>query len=263
MLPRVLDSDSLRPISKLCWKNGFKILLDERFREFITREKDGTVSHLVTYAGRSIQCRVAILCPGVTPNVALAKTAGIRLRKGIVVNEYMRAGAANVFAAGDVVETLNAATGKAEHMPLWQNAVEQGRVAGENMSGKESRYAGGVWQNSLDIFGISVVTLGQSHMTDEMPDAEVLLSPEFEKGHGIRLVFKGKKLVGATLLGDTRNVRHYRRIIAERIPAWEFREELLEDNLNPLRLHLQFGASTAEKSPRPSPHISRGNPTAS
>jgi NAD(P)H-nitrite reductase large subunit len=243
LLPRVLDADSLRPISKICWKNGFKILLDERFREFTTQEKGGRVSHLVTYAGQSISCQAAILCPGVTPNVALAKASGIKLRKGIVVDERMRAGADNMFAAGDAVETLNAATGKTEHMPLWQNAVEQGRIAGENMSGKELQYAGGVWQNSLNVFGISVVTLGQSHMAEEVPGAKVLLSPGLEKGQGVRLVFAGQKLVGATLLGNTSNVRHYKRIIAERIPVWDFREDLLEDNFDPLRLQLQFGAA--------------------
>ena len=261
LLPRVLDSDSLQSISKLCWKNGFKILLDECFREFTTSEKDGKVSHLVTYAGRSICCRAAILCPGVTPNVALAKAAGIQLRKGIIVDERMRAGVDNVFAAGDAIETLNAATGETEHMPLWQNALEQGRVAAENMTGKESEYAGGVWQNSLELFGASVVTLGQSHMAEEMPDAKVLLSSGLKKGRGVRLVFADDKLIGATLLGDTRNVRHYKRIIAERIPAWDFREELVDENFNPLRLHLQLDSAKEERSQNPSSDASQSTPT--
>jgi NAD(P)H-nitrite reductase large subunit len=261
LLPRVLDSDSLRPISKLCWKNGFKILLDERFREFTTSEKGGKISHLVTYAGRSIRCGAAILCPGVTPSVALAKAAGIPLRKGIIVDKHMRAGADNVFAAGDAAETLNAATGEHEHMPLWQNALDQGRVAAENMTGKESEYAGGVWQNSLEVFGASVVTLGQSHMAEEIPEAKVLLSPGFKKGHGVRLVFASDRLIGATLLGDTRNVRHYKRIIAERIPAWDFRGELLDENFNPLRLHLQFGTAEEEGLKNPRPDSSQTTPT--
>ena len=244
LLPRVLDSDSLPPISRLCWKNGFKLLLDERFREFLTSEKSGKVSHLVTYSGRSIRCRAAIMCPGVVPNVALAKEAGIKSsKKGIVVDERMRTSIENVFAAGDAAETLNAATGKTEIMPLWPNAVEEGRVAGENMVGRDSTFAGGVWQNSLDMFGLSVVTLGQGHAVEKMAKAKVLLSPGLSRGRGLRLVFSGERLVGATLLGDTSNVRHYKRLIAERIPAWEHRKELLDGNFNPLRVELQFGSA--------------------
>lgn len=268
LLPRVLDSDSLTPISRLCWKNGFKLLLDERFREFLTSERDGKVSHLVTYSGRSIRCRAAVMCPGAVPNVALAKAAGIMLRRGIVVDEHMRTSFKNVFAAGDAVETLNAATGRTEIMPLWPNAVEQGRVAGENMAGSESTYAGGVWQNSLDMFGLSVVTLGQAHTATKTAKTKVLLSPGLKQGRGVRLVFMGERLIGATLLGDTRNVRHYRRLIAERIPAWDFREELLDENFNPLRLHLQFGSTKSgpakreEKSKKPSAGVSTSKNTA-
>jgi len=248
LLPRTLDPDSLRSVSRLCWKNGFKILLDERFREFTTSDKSGKVSHLITYSGRSIRCEAAILCPGVTPNVKLAKAAGIRVRKGIVVDERMRTSVKNVFAAGDAVETLNAATGKSEHMPLWINAFKQGRVVAENMTGKRSEFSGGVWQNSLEMFGLSVVMLGQSHVVEGASGVKVLRSPALKKGRGVRLVFAGDRLIGATLLGDTENVRHYKRIIAERIPAWEFREELLGENFNPLRLHLQFGSPMEEES---------------
>jgi NAD(P)H-nitrite reductase large subunit len=244
LLPRALDSDSLPPISRLCWKNGFKLLLDECFREFLTSEKNGRVSHLVTYSGRSIRCRVAIMCPGVVPNVALAKEAGIKTsKKGIVVDDRMRASIENVFAAGDAAETLNAATGKTEIMPLWPNAVEEGRVAGENMVGGDSVFTGGVWQNSLDIFGLSVVTLGQGHTAEKMAKAKTLLSPGLSRGRGLRLVFLGERLVGATLLGDTSNARHYKRLIVERIPAWGHREDLLEGNFNPLRVELQFGSA--------------------
>ena len=260
LLSRVLDSDSLTPVSRLCWKNGFKILLDECFREFLTSDKKKRVSHLVTYSGRSIRCDVAVMCPGVEPNVALAKAIGLELRKGIVVDRRMSTSIENIFAAGDAVETLNAATGKTEVMPLWQNAVEQGRVAGANMAGGDVEYPGAIWENSLHVFGLDAVTLGQGHQAEEVPDAEVLMSPGLQEGQGVRLVFSRDRLIGATILGDTRNTLHYKRLIAERIPAWDFRKELLKQDFNPLRLHLQFG-TVAEKdeSEIPRSKISRRN----
>ena len=181
------------------------------------------------------------MCPGVAPDVSLAESAGLRVGKGIAVDEHMRTSSENIFAAGDAVEALNAATGKNEPIPLWENAVEQGRIAGENMAGIGSTYAGGIWRNSLSMFGLCAVTLGQSHVAEKESDVRVLLSPGLKKGSGVRLVFSGKRLIGATLLGDTRNARHYGKLIVERFPAWDLREELLDESFNPLRLHLKFG----------------------
>lgn len=241
LLPRVLDPDSLGPVSRLCWENGFKIVLGERFREFLTSGREKKVSHLVTYSGRSIPCDAAIMCPGVAPNAALAKSVELNMHRGIVVDDHMGTSTANIFAAGDVIETKNAATGRTVVMPLWPNASEQGRVAGANMAGRHVAYAGGVWQNSLHVFGLTVVTLGQSHLADKVPAAKVLASPTLKRGRGVRLVFSGDRLIGATLLGDAGSAGFYRRIIRDRVPAWDLREELLKENFNPSRLYLRFG----------------------
>jgi NAD(P)H-nitrite reductase large subunit len=254
----VLDSDSLAPLSRLCWKHGFKLLLDECFREFLTSEKEKKVTHLVTYSGRSIRCDIGILCPGVRPNVGLAKAIGLKRRKGIVVDERMQTSAENIYAAGDAIETLNAATGKTEVMPLWQNAVEQGRVAGVNMAGGEERYSGAIWQNSLQVFGLAAATMGQSHQSHEIGAAKVLMSSGLKKGRGVRLVFSHDRLVGATLLGDTRNAPYYSRIIAERIPAWDFRNELLKENFNSLQLNPKF--ETAGETAEPATSRKRFSP---
>jgi len=238
LLPRVLDSDSLAPISSLCWRHGFKILLDERFREFLTSQDKKTISQLVTYSGQSFRCQAAILCPGLKPEIALAESAGLSVREGIVVDEHMATTIENVFAAGDAVETLNVATGKPEVMPLWRNALNQGHVAGANMAGREMAYAGALWHNSLHVFGLEAVTLGQSHLSDTIPDATVLTSPGLERGSGIRLVLSDDKLMGATLLGEVDNVDIYKKIIMDRIPAWDAREELLDQNFDSLHPYL-------------------------
>ena len=88
------------------------------------------------------------------------------------------------------------------------------------------------------VAGAAPLSPGQGHQAEEVPDAEVLMSPGLQEGLGVRLVFSRDRLIGATILGDTRNALHYKKLIAERIPAWDFRKELLKQNFNPLRLHL-------------------------
>ena len=243
LLPRVLDPESLTPVSKLLWQNGFKILLDERFREFLTSGKEKSVSHLVTYAGRSIPCQVAVMCSGGAPASALSKSIGLESRNGIVTDRRMGTSAENIFAAGDVVETKNMATGRSEVMPLWPNASEQGRIAGANMAGRELEYAGSIWQNSVRLFGRTIATLGQSHLAHRAPGARVLASPGLKQCRGTRLVFQRDRLIGTTMLDETHTAALYRRLIMDRLPAWDSREELLSQGVNLKHLYLRFGVT--------------------
>jgi len=246
LLPRMLDPESLTPVSNLLWHNGFKILLGERFREFITSGDKKRVSHLVTYSGSSAPCQVAVMCPGGAPKDALAKAIGLKVRKGIVIDEHMRTSAENIFAAGDVVETKNLATGRTEVMPLWPLASEQGRIAGANMAGKESVYAGAIWQNSVRLFGRMIVTLGQSHLAHTAPGARVLASPGLKQGRGKRFVFLRDRLIGATLLDEAYTAELLRKIIMNRLPAWDSREELMSQVVSQKNLYLRFGIAAQD-----------------
>ncbi len=246
LLPHVLDQDSLAPLSKQCWKNGLKILVQERFREFLTTGRNKRVSHLVTYSGRSFSCDAAIMCPGVSPNMALAKSVGLETRRGVVVDNFLRTSAENVFAAGDVIETRNAATGRNEVMPLWQNALDQGRLAGANMAGGHIRYDGAIWQYSMELFGLKLMTLGQSHLADNPPHTKVVSTPGLKDGTGIRLVFSGDRLIGVSLFGETKNGNAYRKVIMERLPVWLLREQLLSREFDLSRLYLRFHSTPEE-----------------
>jgi NAD(P)H-nitrite reductase large subunit len=63
-----------------------------------------------------------------------------------------------------------------------------------------------------------------------VPEARIVVSPGFEDGRGIRLVFSGEKLVGATLVGKVRDAGVYERLIRERQAVWDSRDELLRED---------------------------------
>jgi 3-phenylpropionate/trans-cinnamate dioxygenase ferredoxin reductase subunit len=77
---------------------------------------------------------------GIIPNTKLAKTAGLAVEDGIVVDEFMRAGRPDVFAAGDVAAFANPALGKRIRVEHEDNALAMGTIAGENMVGAMVRY---------------------------------------------------------------------------------------------------------------------------
>lgn len=53
---------------------------------------------------QEIACRTLILSLGVSPEISLAKEAGIRIQRGIVVDEYLRSSVEDIYAIGDCAE---------------------------------------------------------------------------------------------------------------------------------------------------------------
>jgi 3-phenylpropionate/trans-cinnamate dioxygenase ferredoxin reductase component len=77
---------------------------------------------------------------GVTPNVDLAKSAGLEVDNGIVVDELLRTSDPNVYAAGDVANFSNPALGTRLRVEHEDNANTMGHAAGLSMAGKPSPY---------------------------------------------------------------------------------------------------------------------------
>jgi NADPH-dependent 2,4-dienoyl-CoA reductase/sulfur reductase-like enzyme len=77
---------------------------------------------------------------GITPNVDLAREAGLRVEDGIVVDEFLRTSAPDLFAAGDAASFFNPALGKLLRVEHEDNAVTMGRAAGRSMAGSAEPY---------------------------------------------------------------------------------------------------------------------------
>jgi len=92
--------------------------------------------------GQKIDCDAVILAIGVKPEISLAKEAGLEIgqRGGIVVNEQMRTNDPFIFAVGDAVEVDEFVTGTKALIPLAGPANRQGRIAADNIFGRNSVY---------------------------------------------------------------------------------------------------------------------------
>ncbi len=77
---------------------------------------------------------------GISPNVGLAKEARLAVENGIVVDEFLRTGHADIYAAGDVAAFFQPALGQRLRFEHEDNARQMGLAAGRNMAGKEAKY---------------------------------------------------------------------------------------------------------------------------
>jgi NADPH-dependent 2,4-dienoyl-CoA reductase/sulfur reductase-like enzyme len=65
-----------------------------------------------------------------------------------------------IYAAGNCAETIHRVSGRPVVDPLGSVAVKQGRVAGENMAGRVSRFEGVVGTTAVKVFGLNAARTG-------------------------------------------------------------------------------------------------------
>jgi 3-phenylpropionate/trans-cinnamate dioxygenase ferredoxin reductase subunit len=101
---------------------------------------DGRLTHVVTKGGRRLEAEAAVIGVGVTPDVSLARAAGLALgsRGGVEVDSRLRAAVPGVFAAGDIAEYESVVHG-GERMRIehWDVAFNMGKTVALNMLGQD------------------------------------------------------------------------------------------------------------------------------
>ena len=93
-----------------------------------------------TSDGQMIEGDLVVVGVGASPRDELARDAGLTVENGIVVDEFLRSSAADVFAAGDVAATWNPMYNRRIRMEHWANALNQGQTAARNMLGQDTAY---------------------------------------------------------------------------------------------------------------------------
>ncbi len=95
---------------------------------------NGRLTGIKLQNGTELPCELAVVAVGVSPNVKLAREAGLAIGAtgGIEVDKYMQTSDPDIYAVGDCIEIYNRISGKKVLAPLGDLANLQGRVAGEN-----------------------------------------------------------------------------------------------------------------------------------
>ena len=140
---------------------------------FLTNEKvieirgKGRPSSVMTLSGKEILCDFVCIGVGITPNVELAREAGLAVDNGIVVNEYLQSSHPDIYAAGDVANYIDPIFGKRRRVEHWGHAMYGGRLAGRNMAGANHPYdlLTYVWS---DIFDLHLEFAGDESKRDQV-----------------------------------------------------------------------------------------------
>ncbi|MBE0428659.1 MAG: FAD-dependent oxidoreductase [Thermoleophilia bacterium] len=124
------------------------------------------VESVITKAGRILPCNFAVAGIGVFPDTGFLDGSGIESGNGVVVDERLRASAADVYAAGDVANFFDPLFGWRRRIEHWDNAIRQGRLAAVNMAGGSDSYSFISYFYST-MFGLTFEFFGDMQGCDE------------------------------------------------------------------------------------------------
>jgi nitrite reductase (NADH) large subunit len=221
----VLDSDGAEIVRKHLESQGVNIVTQTSIKEIL--KSDGGVCGVVTTAGQKVDCQAVILSIGVKPNLDLVDDVGIKVNRGILVDRHLQTTVSHIYAAGDVCETYDPTLEDYTVNANWTCAVQQGKLAGRNMCGEKELYRGSFAINSLDLFGLSCITMGVSNPANGR--FQVLSKLKAEREVYRKLVFKGDYIVGAIFIGEVRGAGAVSRLLKDRVPLGGIKDSILEE----------------------------------
>ena len=212
LLPSVLDKECAAPLQKRMEDNGIRFILGDSVSEF--RGKTAILK-----SGRTAEFDVLVLAVGVRPDISLAKEAGAKTGRGIITDTGMRTSLPDVFAAGDCVESFDAATQSMKALANLPNASMQGFAAGVNMAGGDAVCDKNIMMNSIGFFGLHAMTAGtyEGECCEEKTEDSVR-----------RLYYKDDVLKGFVLVGRCERAGIYTSMIRERTPLSSIDFELMK-----------------------------------
>jgi NAD(P)H-nitrite reductase large subunit len=192
--------------------------------ETVALSSDGRVNLALLADDRALPVDVFVVAAGIAPNAELARDAGLAVNRGVIVDERMRTEDPHILACGDVAEHAGRIHG------LWPVAVEQAEVAADNAVGGDKEYQGSIPFTMLKVVGVELTSIGRF----EEQDGDEVVALEAPGGKYRKLVIEDGVIVGAILLGYSREVAAVRTAITRGFPVARVMDELRAGRWNVL-----------------------------
>jgi len=248
----VLDEVESAIVEEELKTHGVVLHHSDQLKEILGHK--GKVTAALTEGGQTLPCEMVGVAVGVQPRLELARDAGLETDRGILVNEYLRTTDPDIYAAGDVAQVYDPATGKYGLESLWGKAIAQGRTAGANMIGAGQVYEKGIAFNVTRLAGLTTTiigTVGTGEGTDTLAItrgesetwrfAPQVISVQREFAHRrTRIMMGDTTIVGAVVMGDQTLSQPLTDLIEQKVDITPIRDRLTEPGANVAEIVMEF-----------------------
>ena len=199
ILPRMVDATAAGMVETWLRRHGVEV----KTGVTLTAIEDAQGRKRLRCEGQEdLLADLIIMATGIRTNLEWLQGSGVRVNRGIVVDDHLRSTVPNVYAAGDVAEGRDLVTGEAAVHAIEPTAMEHGRVAGANMAGKDVRYRGSLLMNIVEVCHLDIASFGAW----DDPSAEAVAAVRPERFAYRKLLWRGDRLTGAMILGKADDI---------------------------------------------------------
>lgn len=192
LMERQLDEPASRMLQRELEAQGMKFLLQKQTAGIYGQRR---AEGLEFDDGSSLAADLIVMAVGIRPNVDLAKAAGLKVERGIVVDDHLETSIPGVYAVGECAQHRGITYGLVA--PLY----EQGSVLAKRLAGAETPgYTGSVTSTKLKVSGVDVFSAG--FFADNPGTRSLRMQDELE-GTYRKIVLQDDRIIGAVLFGDT------------------------------------------------------------
>ena len=215
LMERQLDAPAAALLKRLVEEKGIDVRLNASTKAIFG---DGGVQGIELLDGTHIAADAVIFAAGIRPNAALAQSAGLRVDRGIVVDDQLATSAAGVYALGECAEHRGICYG------LVEPAYDQAQVLAGHLAGRRATYTGSVLSTNLKVSGVNVFSAGDFAGGE---GTEAIVLSDARQAAYKKLVIADGRLTGAILIGDTQDALWYLELIRSRASIRSFRSDLM------------------------------------
>jgi 3-phenylpropionate/trans-cinnamate dioxygenase ferredoxin reductase subunit len=170
-------------------------------------EGDGQVQSVALSNGTSVPADLVVAGVGAALNVELAAEAGLRVDRGVVVDDLFRTSSLDVYAVGDIANFPDPIVGQI-HLEHWDNALAQGRAVGQTLAGRPEPFRHVAYFFS-DLFDLSLNMVGYPAGWD---DIEV--RGDVEAGTFTTVYVRHGRVRAALMVNDDADFDHWTSVVA-------------------------------------------------
>ena len=214
LMERQLDATAALMLRRVVEARGIRVVLEA---ETAAIRGMAQAESVLLKDGRSLSVDAVVVAVGIKPQVALARSAGLDVDRGIKVDDVLATSAGGIYAIGECAEHRGVCYG------LVEPAYEQARILADHLSGGNKQYRGSVQATNLKVSGVNVFSAGD-FIGGAGTEQIVLNDPGV--GTYKKLVIADHRLVGAVLFGDTADGPWYLDLIRSGASIEAVRDDL-------------------------------------
>lgn len=220
ILANMLDQSTAAIVENKMVESGVKLYKECMLTKI--KEGKGGKSVAVLSNGIELEMDAVLFNIGISPNLSFARSSGILVNKGIVIDQFARTNVQNVYAAGDVVSVRERISGKYMNIGNWFNAIEQGKTAAHSIAGIYREYEGCLNINITDLFGITVLSFGDFNGTEEK--FKSIVSSDVKRNYYKKILVSEGEIIGGIFLNEKRSGGIFKSLLGEKISDLKFPE---------------------------------------